>query len=91
MDELISSNHSKKKTERDKLAHRREINFTTVNISVNANKDINVFLFNDKYFPNNIEADEILHKRYEKLCSFIIDIINGFFDFEKYNFNGLDR
>ncbi len=91
LDELISSNHSKKKTERDKLAHRQEVNFTTVNISVTATKDINVFLFNNKYFPDNIEADEVLKIRYKKMCSFIIEIINNFFDFNKYKFKGLNN
>lgn len=80
LDGLISTNKSKRRTERDELAHRKEIQFTTPNIIALPDGNIKVYLVcNDETLGD--EADLVLQNRFNNLKSFIIEILNTFFSF----------
>ena len=80
LDEQISTDKSKKRTERDRLAHREEIQFTTVNIMAIQTGEVEVKLLT-RDIQYEIEAEDIIKERLNNLTNFIEDLLNSFFVF----------
>jgi hypothetical protein len=81
LDLHISTDKSVRKTERDIIAHREEIQFTTVNIQAVPPALVKVILVcNDREMKG--EADEVLNQRCQKLFMFTKDLVNEFFEFK---------
>ena len=82
LDELISLNKTERRTERDHLAHREEIQFTFINIRIMPDGKISVIPLS-KNKPFEKEADSDLAERFQGLSNFTEDILHVFFGFSK--------
>lgn len=81
LDGLISTDKSEERTERDHLAHREEILFTTANLMAMPDGSIKVrLIYKDK--PLETEADIILGERLQDLTDFTLELLNAFFNFD---------
>lgn len=80
LDTQISTDKANRRTERDHLAHREEIQFTFLNINILPDGSVKPILFT-KNDPFGSEAETLLEYRFRSLSTFVIEIINAFFGF----------
>jgi len=86
LDEHISTDKGTRKTERDTIAHNREITITVPSLFFYPNGECHV-IFPDMRHPSNTNllelppAEAILEQRFSDMGSFTVDLVNSLFGF----------